>query len=59
MKKYEKINVTITKFNVEDIITASGVIVDASSFTGSNAEMYEIYQQNSDAKNANVSVFTW
>lgn len=59
MKKYEKINVTITKFNVEDIITASGVIVSADGLTGANAEMYEVYKQNSAAGNTNVSVFTW
>ena len=59
MKKYEKINVTITKFNVEDIITASGLIVSADSLTGANAEMYEVYKQNSTAGNTNVSVFTW
>ena len=59
MKKYEKINVTITKFNVEDIITASGIIVNANDLTGASKDMYEIYSANSEAKNTNVSVFTW
>ncbi|MBQ9968410.1 MAG: hypothetical protein IJO88_06790 [Oscillospiraceae bacterium] len=59
MKKYTKINLTITKFDIEDIITSSGEIVDASTFTGENATMYEIYKENSSADNKNVSVFTW
>lgn len=59
MKKYTKINVTITKFDVEDIITSSGVIVSSGELTGASAEMYEVYQKNSAAQNTNVSVFTW
>ena len=59
MKKYTKINVTITKFDVEDIITSSGVIVNSSELTGENAEMYEIYQKNSANPSTNISVFTW
>lgn len=59
MKKYTKISVTIQKFDVEDIITSSGVIVSAGELTGASAEMYEVYQNNSAAKNTNISVFTW
>ena len=59
MKKYTKINLTITKFAVEDIITASGEIVDATMFTGANEEMYDIYKENSAEKHTNVAVFTW
>ena len=59
MKKYTKINVTITKFDVENIITSSGVIVSSGELTGASAEMYEVYQKNSAAQNTNVSVFTW
>ena len=59
MKKYTKPNAKITTFNVEDIITASGLIVSADAFTGANAEMYEVYKTNSTADNANVAVFTW
>ena len=59
MKKYEKINVTITMFDVEDIVTASGLIVNSNELTGASAEMYQIYTNNSAAKNTNVSVFTW
>ena len=59
MKKYSKPNVEITNFDVNDIITASGMIVNADTFTGKNADMYNIYVSNSEAKNTNVSVFTW
>ena len=59
MKKYSKPNANITNFDVNDIITASGLIVNADTFTGADAEMYEIYVNSSEAKNTNVSVFTW
>lgn len=59
MKKYTSPNAKSIKFDVMDIITVSGEVVNASTFTGANAEMYEIYSQNSAAKNENVSVFTW
>ena len=49
----------IARFSVEDVITSSGLIVNADSLTGANAEMYEVYQNNSAAKNTNISVFTW
>ena len=59
MKKYTRPNIAIVTFSVEDVITQSGVIVDAGALTGANKEMYEVYQQNSAADNANVAVFTW
>lgn len=63
MKKYTRPNAEIVVFEVEDIITASGVIADgvvtsAENLTGESAEMYTIYKNNS-GKNENVSVFTW
>ena len=59
MKKYTRPNAEIVAFNVEDIITASGEILDASAFTGENATMYEIYKDNSSVDSENVAVFTW
>lgn len=59
MKKYSNPNVEITNFDVNDIITVSGAIVNADTFTGKDAEMYDVYVANSEAKNTNVSVFTW
>ena len=59
MKNYTNPEMTITKFAVEDIITASGAIVDATTLTGADKEMYEVYKENSAAKNTNISVFTW
>ena len=49
----------IAKFSVEDVITSSGLIVNADSLTGANAEMYEVYKANSSAGSTNVTVFTW
>ena len=57
-KKYTKPNVEFTTFSVEDIITQSGLIVSADSLSGASAEMYQVYTNNSAAKNTNISVFT-
>ena len=59
MKKYTRPNLEITSFDVTDIITVSGEIVDASVLVGDAADMYEIYQRNSGVGNESVSVFTW
>ena len=59
MKKYENPNVKFVGFDVEDIITQSGLVVNSSELTGASAEMYDIYRNNSAVKNTNVSVFTW
>jgi len=59
MKKYTIPNAEIVAFEVEDIITASGEILDATTLTGENATMYEIYKENSSVDNGQVSVFTW
>ena len=56
---YKKPEIKIDKFNVEDIITVSGLIVSNGELKGASAEMYDVYVQNSAAKNTNVSVFTW
>ena len=59
MKKYTRPDATSIKFDVVDVITSSGVIVNSDALTGASAEMYEVYQKNSTAKNTNISVFTW
>lgn len=59
MKRYEIPNVKFVGFDAEDIITSSGLIVNAENLSGASAEMYEVYKVNSSAKNNNVSVFTW
>ena len=59
MKKYTRPNAEIVAFDVEDIITASGEVLDAFTFTGENKEMHEIYKENSTVGNRQVSVFTW
>ena len=59
MKKYTRPNLEITSFDVRDIITVSGEIVNGSQLTGKDASIYEVYRQNSAAPVENVSVFTW
>ena len=59
MKKYTRPNTKIVTFSVEDVITQSGIVVDANSLAGADKDMYAVYQQNSAEKNTNVAVFTW
>ena len=59
MKEYTRPNAEIVVVEVEDIITASGEIVDAATLMGDDATMYEIYKENSSVDNQKVSVFTW
>ena len=59
MKKYIKPEFNFTQFNVEDVITQSGVVVNADNLVGADKDMYEVYIQNSAVKSENVSVFTW
>ena len=59
MKKYTRPNAEFVTFLVEDVITQSGTIVDATDLTGKDADMYQVYVENSSAKNTNISVFTW
>ena len=59
MKKYTRPVAEIAKFQIEDIITQSGVVVNAGNLVGADADMYKVYEQNSDADNTNVAVFTW
>ena len=59
MKKYTNQDLKIITFVIEDVITQSGDIVDASTLIGKDADMYQIYSDNSKVKSTNVSVFTW
>ena len=59
MKKYTNPDLKIITFVIEDVITQSGDIVDASTLIGKDADMYQIYSDNSKVKSTNVSVFTW
>lgn len=59
MKMYTKPNAEIVAFDVEDVITQSGTIVNAENLMGEDKAMYDVYKQNSQAQNTNVSVFTW
>ena len=59
MKNYSRPNMEVISFDIEDIITVSGQIVNAADLTGEDYNMYKVYQQNSGAQNTNISVFTW
>ena len=59
MKNYNKPVAKVVKFDIENIITASGVITDASTLTGERLELYESYYAKSDVKNTDVAMFTW
>ena len=59
MKKYTRPNIELITFTVEDIITASGEVVNVDALTGNDKDMYEIYQENSSAKYTDVAIFTW
>ena len=59
MKNYINPVAKVVKFDIENIITASGVITDASTLTGKSLELYESYYTKSDVKNTDVALFTW
>ena len=59
MKNYTRPNIEIIAFSVEDVITQSGVIVSADTFSGADKDMYNIYKESSAANNTNIAVFTW
>jgi len=59
MKKYTRPTLEAVKFSIEDIITASGEVVNVDALTGKDKDMYEIYQKNSSVQNTDVAIFTW
>ena len=60
MKNYIRPNMELSKFDVADIITVSGEIVDASTLTGKPEALYDAYAA-ADGSSAytNVAVFEW
>ena len=58
MKKYIRPDVDIVTFEVEDIITVSGLIVNKSELEGKDLDIYTAYTKNSNVDNNNVSIFT-
>ena len=59
MKKYLRPGVELVTFDIEDVITSSGNIVNSSTLKGEDANIYKVYSQNSEVGNTNVSVFRW
>lgn len=62
-RNYIKPDMKITAFEVEDIITDSGMAVLNISSDGNmndaDAELYQLYSEASSSPSSNVSVFRW
>lgn len=60
MKKYNRPVAEVSKFDIADIITASGEIVAYSTLEGDNLDLYNAYTASSgSSKLENVAVFEW
>jgi hypothetical protein len=60
MKNYIRPSVEVSKFDVADIITASGDVVNASTFVKDTVE-YDMYQEYlaADGTEAKAAIFQW
>ena len=60
MKNYIRPSVEVSKFDVADIITVSGEIVDAGTLKNDPKALYDVYAA-ADGSSAytNVAVFEW
>ena len=59
MKNYKIPNAEFVRFDIEDVITASGVIVDANELTGEDLIIFKEYYKNSAIRNSDVTVIEW
>ena len=61
MKNYIRPIAEVSKFDVADIITTSGVIGNAADLVAgtSEAKLYEAYTAASAIDNSSVAVFQW
>ncbi|MBE7015331.1 MAG: hypothetical protein E7417_00690 [Ruminococcaceae bacterium] len=61
MKNYIRPSVEVSKFDVADIITVSGHVMEASSLApeSTDAALYDAYKAVSSVDSANVAVFQW
>ena len=60
MKNYIRPSVEVSKFDVADIITASGLVADVNSFAPGSVEktLYQAYQDEGGAQ-TQAAVFQW
>jgi hypothetical protein len=59
MKNYIRPIAEVSKFDVADIITTSGIVAGADTLSGVDATLYESYKALSEVDSANVAVFQW
>jgi len=60
MKNYIRPSMEVSKFDVADIMTASGEILDASALTGKEGSLYEAYTAAAGSSAyETVAVFEW
>ncbi len=59
MKNYVKPSIELTKFNVEDIITASGVAGTKSELTGTADSIYTEYLKTGATEQSTFVEFEW
>lgn len=59
MKNYIRPIAEVSKFDVADIITTSGIVGSSADLTGIDATLYQDYVAKSDVDSANVAVFQW
>ena len=61
MKNYIRPIAEVSKFDVADIITASGVLMKASDLAQDSAaaKLYELYEAGSEVDNAAVVTYEW
>ena len=59
MKNYIRPIAEVSKFDVADIITTSGIVGNSAALTGIDATLYQDYVAKSDVDSANVAIFQW
>ena len=61
MKNYNRPNVEVSKFDVADIITSSGIVGAAADLPAGSTEakLYDAYVTASEIDSANVAIFQW
>ena len=61
MKNYIRPSVEVSKFDVADIITSSGIVISADALVpgSTSASLYADYQAKSEVASSNVAIFQW
>lgn len=61
MKNYIRPIAEVSKFDVADIITSSGIVMNGADLVpgSTSASLYADYQAKSEVASANVAIFQW